>query len=387
MPQDNQSGAESPCTAVGRAARRQIVPPGHLTPAEIQADFARRQALQAHRAAAAMGLTRREFLQVLAGGAAMAAVSTAASAFAQKAAADKSAAAPVAPPASGSNAAAPARSRVVVVTHPEVLIKDYRANPPIVRQMLDRAVMELSGAKTEAEAWRQVGREDDFVAVKYNSMGRPTLESHVEINEAVAAQLAALAKVDSKKILAVDRTVPAPYDELSEPFTLPSRSLATRLRRLYTDQATAIVNVSVLKTHFGEGQSAALKNHLGSINNPAAYHGWEPDRMPLSIPELNALAPIRTKTRLVIIDAIRPLYAGGPTDNPEYRWDYRGLIVSKDPVAAEAVGMRVLEAKRAEVRKKEWPMTAARLMVAHAQKIGLGQADPARIDLVEIKMG
>jgi hypothetical protein len=56
-------------------------------------------------------------------------------------------------------------------------------------------------------------------------------------------------------------------------------------------------------------------------------------------------------------------------------------------VAAEAVGLRILEAKRAEVRKKEWPMTAARLMVAHAQKIGLGQADPARIDLVEIKMG
>jgi hypothetical protein len=32
-------------------------------------------------------------------------------------------------------------------------------------------------------------------------------------------------------------------------------------------------------------------------------------------------------------------------------------------------------------------MTAARLMVAHAQQIGLGNADAERIDLVEAKMG
>jgi hypothetical protein len=135
------------------------------------------------------------------------------------------------------------------------------------------------------------------------------------------------------------------------------------------------------------GLSAALKNHLGSINNPAAYHYWEPDRLPKSVPELNALAPIRTKTRLVIIDAVRPLFAGGPVDDPQYRWDYRGLIVSTDPVAAEAVGMRILEAKRAEVRKGPWPMTAAQFMLAHAQEIGLGNADPDRIDLVETKLG
>jgi uncharacterized protein (DUF362 family) len=181
--------------------------------------------------------------------------------------------------------------------------------------------------------------------------------------------------------------LPPPYNELSDPFTLPSRKLQTRLRRLYTDQATAIVNVSVLKAHFSEGLSAAMKNHLGSINNPAAYHGWEPDRMPLSVPELNALPPLRAKTRLVIIDAIRPLFAGGPVDDPQYRWDYRGLIVSTDPVAAEAVGLRILEARRAEFRKKDWPMTAARLMLAHAQEISLGNAAPDRIDLVEAKMG
>ncbi len=345
---------------------------GHLAIGEIAADFARREGRLAARAHEA-GLTRREFLQVLAA----------------------AALAPTLPPPSEPSVPLPApkppapgpRSRVVVITHPEVIIKDYRVNPPVVRQMVDRAVVELTGAANEADAWKKIGRADDFVAVKHNSIGRPTLHSHTEINDAVSAQLAAVAGVKPDRILVVDRTIPAPYNELSDTFTLPSRGLETRLRRLYTDQATAIVNVSVLKSHSAEGMSAALKNHLGSINNPAAYHGWEPGRMPLSIPELNALEPIRAKTRLAIIDAIRPLFAGGPIDNPEYRWDYRGLIVSADPVAAEAVGLRILEAKRAENQKREWPMTAARLMLDHAQKLGLGAADADRIDLVEIKMG
>lgn len=143
----------------------------------------------------------------------------------------------------------------------------------------------------------------------------------------------------------------------------------------------------MLKAHFGEGISASMKNHLGSVNNPAVYHGWRPDQMPRNLPELNALDPIRKKTRLCILDAFRPLFAGGPADDENYRWDYCGLIVGTDPVAVTAVGMQILEARRAEVRGKPWPMTAARHLVAHAQKIGLGAADPDRIDLVEAKMG
>ena len=370
---------------------RERVPEGHLALAEIHADFARREARLA-RAAAAAGLTRREFLAAMAAGAAgagMAAEALAGSSPPREQGADagrKPSDAP--PPAPAPDAPKPpARSRVIVVTHPEVTLKEYRVNPPVIRQMLDRAVTELTGAASAADAWKSLIKADDFVALKHNSIGSPTLHSHTEINEVVQAQLTGIVKINPEKFLAVDRDVPAPYNELSAPFTLPTRRLETRLRRLYTDFATAIINVAILKAHWSTGLSEAMKNHLGSINNPALYHGWEPDRLPMSVPELNALPPLRTKTRLVIIDAIQPLFAGGPNDNPDYRWDYRGLIVATDPVAASAVGLRILEAKRAEFQKKEWPMTAARLMMAHAQEIGLGNADPARIDLVEAKMG
>jgi hypothetical protein len=339
---------------------------GHLSLSEIVADFTRRKTCLARRAARS-GMTRREFLEFLAAGTALAAVASS-----------------VGPLRA---AEGPSRSRVVVVTHPEVVLKGYRANPAVLRQMLDRALMELSGARTEGDAWRAFSRADDVVAIKHNSMGRPTLNTHTEINSVFSEQMTAFAGVSPARIFVVDRQIPEPYNEFSDPFTLPSRQLQTRLRRLYTDHATAIFNVSVLKAHFDDGISTALKNHLGSVNNPAVYHGWEPEGLPRSLPELNALGPIRTKTRLCVIDAIRPLYAGGPGDNSDYRWDYGGLIVGTDPVAVTAVGMRLLETKRAEVHGKEWPMTAAREMVAYAQQIGLGNADAGRIDLVEAKMG
>jgi len=352
---------------------------GHLTVRQMVADFARREADLCRRAADE-GLSRREFLAALA--AATAATGLTAASAARALAAEASAA-----DAGSAAATPPQKSRVVVVTHPEVIIKDYRVNPPIVRAMLDRAVLELTGRRTEPQAWAEVAREGDFVAIKHNTMHRPTLHSHPEIHNAVTERLTKTGGVDPDRILAVDRRLPEPYDDLSEPFTLPSRNLKTRLRRLYTEAATAVVNVSVLKTHYGEGISAALKNHLGSVNNPSAYHGWEPGRMPRSLPELNALEPLRTKTRLVVIDAVRPLYAGGPVDDPNYRWDFSGLIVSRDPVAADAVGIRVLEARRAEVRGKPWPMDPARAMVAWGQHIGLGHADPDLIDRVDVDMG
>jgi hypothetical protein len=375
-------------------------PDGQLSLDEIMADFARREADQARRAEDA-GLTRRRFLQAMAAGTAVGAMAAAApGALAAEApaasATGSSAAAPTASRGAAATsstdtsakAAAPVlpKSRVIIVTHPEVIVKDYRINPPIIRQMLDRAIVELTGKATPEEAWATMGTVDDFFAIKHNSIGRPTLDTHIEICEGVGARLIAAAKVEAKNIFIVDREIPAPLNDLSPPFTLPSRSLVTRLRRLYTDKATAIVNVPVLKAHYTDGLSAALKNHLGSVNNPASFHGWEKDRMPRSLPELNALPAIRNKTRLVIIDAIKPLFAGGPADDPQYRWEYKSLIVSADPVAASAVGMRILEEKRAAVRGKAWPMTAAREMFAYAQSIGLGNADPDRIDLVMANM-
>jgi hypothetical protein len=59
--------------------------------------------------------------------------------------------------------------------------------------------------------------------------------------------------------------------------------------------------------------------------------------------------------------------------------------VSTDPVAADATGLRILEARRREFFGKDQPFEVPPKHIAVAEeKFGLGVADPARIDLVKL---
>lgn len=281
----------------------------------------------------------------------------------------------------------PAKSRVVVVTHPEALLRDYDANRPVLEQIVERAVRELTGADSEQKAWQQVAASGDRVTMKTTRAGGAKLKTHDEITAYVTRRLIEVAGVDKDKVRAWDRSDLAPEElELSEPYTLPTRGVATRLRAALVKDTTCIINLPVLKMHSGTGASAAMKNHFGSINNPSALHGWSRGEMPKSIAELSNLEPIRTRTRLIVVDATRPLYDGGPHDNPENRWTFGGVIVGTDPVAVDRVGLDILDKKREEVKAEPWPATDGRKVVDWAEEIGLGHARLDRIDLVRIDL-
>lgn len=279
------------------------------------------------------------------------------------------------------------RSRVVVVTHPEVLIRDFQANRPIMEQMIERGLRELTGADSAEKAWRQVAQDGDRVSAKTTRSGGVNLRTHDEIGFYLQRRLSEAAKVDREKIIIWDRPdLRGPMLELSDPYRLPTSGKETRLRAVLARDVTAIVNLPVLKTHHGSGVSISMKNHFGSINNPSAFHGWD-DGMWQHIAEVNALEPIRTRTRLVICDATRPLYDGGPGDNDRYRWNANALIIGFDPVAVERVGLEMLLKKREAEARKPWPLPAAQKLVEYADKLDLGNADLKRIDIVEVKLG
>ena len=281
------------------------------------------------------------------------------------------------------------KSRVIVITHPEALLREYEANRPVIEKMIERAVRELTGAESEQKAWRQIAAAGDRVSMKITRAGGPNLRTHDEIPAYLSKRLAEVAGVEAARIRAWDRTDLKPEEmELSESYMLPSRGKETRLRAALTKDVTAIINLPVLKMHSGTGASIALKNHFGSINNPSAFHGWEAGEMWKSIAELNNLEPIRKRTRLVIVDATRPLYRDGPTDRPDFRWNFNGLIVGLDPVAVESVGLDILDKKREEANPGApgWPATDGRKTTEWAQRIGLGHADKDRIELVTIRL-
>jgi uncharacterized Fe-S center protein len=69
----------------------------------------------------------------------------------------------------------------------------------------------------------------------------------------------------------------------------------------------------------------------------------------------------------------------------EYTWTYGGLLVSTDPVAVDAAGLRIIEAKRRLYFKEETPMRPPPKHIAAAEKKhGVGIASLERINLVRL---
>lgn len=140
------------------------------------------------------------------------------------------------------------------------------------------------------------------------------------------------------------------------------------------------INMPVLKDHSLAGMSGALKNMYGAIHNPNKYHG---DNCNPYCAHVSNLAPIRTKNRLTVLDAVKVQYNGGPGYIASNVDPYAGVIVSDDPVACDRVGLEVLE----HLRSKHGvpPLEKAGRPVKYlqtAQELGLGQAELSKIDLV-----
>ena len=124
-----------------------------------------------------------------------------------------------------------------------------------------------------------------------------------------------------------------------------------------------------------------MKNHYGSIENPRQFHGNDCDPF---IADINSADIIRGKTRLVVCDAVKALFAGGPEWMSECFTDFNGILVATDPVALDAVGYKIIKKLRKESGKKQLPYNPEPKQLQTAQKNGIGIADIKRIDFKQI---
>lgn len=149
--------------------------------------------------------------------------------------------------------------------------------------------------------------------------------------------------------------------------------------RILTDIVDFNINLALLKDHSIAGLSAGLKNMYGAINNPNKYHDNNCDPFAAHVSDLE---PIRMKNRLTIIDAVKVQYNSGPGYDSRYIDYYDGIILSSDPVAADMVGLKILEhfRKSNKLPSLEKVGRPANYLNS-AEKIGLGVADMSRIDL------
>ena len=113
----------------------------------------------------------------------------------------------------------PYRGRVVSVFHPASMVSDAYQREP-VRQMLQKGMMELTGAGTPAEAWRVFFEPGDVVGIKLNPVGNPYVISSAEVVQEIIEGLK-LAGIKPRDIVTPDA--------IDDAFALEVRSHAQQL--------------------------------------------------------------------------------------------------------------------------------------------------------------
>ena len=256
-------------------------------------------------------------------------------------------------------AAASGGSRVVLVRRPDAVDGDGAARGTVLQEMLDAAVVALLDAGDPAAAWRALVKPEDVVGVKSNVWRR--LATPPALEEAIVARVRN-AGVAADAVAVDDQGV------LTNPV----------FRR-----ATALVNMRPMRTHHWAGLGTLLKNYIMFVEQPWSYHDNACERLG----EIWTLPHVRGKTRLNVLVMLTPLFHGaGPHHfNRAYTWPYAGLLVSRDPVAADAVGAAIIAAKRREHFGEERPIAPSPHHIAVADaRYGVGVSRLDSIDLVRI---
>ena len=256
------------------------------------------------------------------------------------------------------NAVQQKRSTVVLVRDEHVLGAGRRPDPGILSHMLDDAVAEIVGNPADT-AWKKLIRSDDVVGIKSNVW--QFLPTPKELEGAIQERL---------------RFVGVTEDRMS----VDDRGV--RSNPVF-QKATALINVRPLRTHHWSGVGTCIKNYIVFSALPFS---WHVDSC-ANLGGLWELPEVKDKTRLVILVMLTPLFHGkGPHHfQAKYTWPYNGLIIGTDPVAVDATGLRILEAKRREFFGKDEPLSVPPKHIRVAEtKYHLGVSDPNRIDVKRI---
>jgi len=288
-------------------------------------------------------------------------------------------------------------SRVSVIRSESVMANGSSPDGQKVLEMLDIAVRHVFNTDSAEQAWAQVAAADDVVAIKVNCICA-LLATSVVVVQAVTTRLTDLG-IPANNIIVFDRTsgelrkagfpvqtegdgvriygTDGDYDQ-----PINHRSFHHSLSKIITQKASVIINVPVLKTHGGTGITLAMKNHYGTIDNPGPYHGNNCDP---HIADINDIPAIKNKTRLIVADAIRGCWDGGPGPGAGTIWAYKGIIVGTDPVACDTIGTGIIDAKRQEKGRPPLGGGPGKLPkhINTAAGYGLGTNDLAKISLLQ----
>jgi hypothetical protein len=330
----------------------------------------------------------------------------------------------------------PYPGRVIAIEHPGSIVADVYQKDTI-QQMMRRGMTELTKAPSWQDAWRTLFEKGDVVGIKVSPVGGPKLSSDASVLRSIIAGLNEAGVTNSNIIVfnryrqeaivaGIDKWLPegvhfeaaSPrytetqldmegYDErhfmemaLIKPQDSPTDAHVRRsyVAKVVTQHVNKIINLPVLKHHQSAGVTITLKNMShGFVNNVNRSHLTPTlNACGVFIPSVVSLPIIREKVVLHIVDAVKASYHGGPPGKPRFMWEPKTLFFGTDPVALDKTGLRVIDAKRAQVgmatialSKPDSESHFLNAQVEHIEIAGmlqLGTFDDAKIQVQRINM-
>lgn len=290
----------------------------------------------------------------------------------------------------------------------------------MVKRMVNSLIMAATEKADIASAWKTFVRPQDRVGLKVSATGAPVSSTHLAVVKAVAEGITA-AGVPADHIIIWDQTQ-RDLDRAN------LSSLAPPFRVLGTDRAggysgDALITVPIMGKLIvgdrdftaGKAEQISSRSHLSSIlankvdkviHIPAladsvfsgvsgALSGMVLDNLdnwrrlarapqfgdPF-LPEVYADPRIGGKVVLTILDALRPQYAGGPFPGAGYNVNYGAIFVSRDPVALDALGRRLLDGFRRDAGFP--PLAKYTSWLNTAEMMGLGFSSEDKIKNIRI---
>lgn len=295
------------------------------------------------------------------------------------------------------------KSRVVLARSQKLKRKGHIVPKEAVIPFLDRAVMAITDHQSPPKAWRAMFSPGERVGIKLSCLPGKPLSSGYGLVMAIVDGLRSCGIRDSDiiiwersdrelnragfqvgrsglRIIGTDSVI-GYGDGYSDNIEFAG-SMGTRFSKIM-EKVDALINVPVLKDHDLSGVSISLKNHYGSIYNPNKFHR---NNCNPYIAQLNTHPIIRNKQRLVVCDATRVQVNNGPAFYPSYSWEFGGLLVSRDPVALDYVGWRIIEERRKELKLKSLKSADREPKYIHtAAKLKLGNIDERYIERIVIQ--
>ncbi len=295
------------------------------------------------------------------------------------------------------------RSKVCLVRSARLVKNEFELREEVVCEVLERGICELLGEDEGKRAWLSLFSPEDAIGIKVNCLAGPRFCTHPDMVAGLVRCLAnagispgnvviwdrrdgELAHCGFEVRHAAEEGKPLCYgnDAPGAGFGKPTSSgiWRGRLSRILTEHTNALINCPVAKDHSIAGLTLALKNHYGTIDNPSQYHG---KRVHRAIADVNAHPEIKRRTRLVVVDLVHGVCQGGPGGDERFAFCMEGFLMSCDPVAADAVGRKILDEQRKKMKLAPLGECGREPQhIALAAEQGLGNAAEANIEISEV---